>query len=210
MTSLDVFSDPTCPWCLIGKAQLERALVRRPHQALTIRWHPFQLNPDLPRGGMDRQAYLAAKFGGVSGAATELRQVAAAAAEADVEIDLDAITRTPNTLDAQRLIFWAEVEGVQSEVVDALFAAYFREGRDIGDVEVLSDVADAAGMDAALVSRLLRSDTDRDEIAKRDAAAREMGVTAVPTFIVAGQHAVPGAQPTDLWLKVFDEIAGQA
>lgn len=131
------------------------------------------------------------------------------AEKAGLTIHFDRITRTPNTLDAHRLIYWAGIEGVQTAAVSALFQAYFEEGRDIADHEVLADIADAIGMDASVVLRLLASDADRDEIRIRDAKAREMGVSSVPTFIVAGQHAVPGAQPPELWKKVIAEIKQQ-
>jgi len=208
MVRLDIFSDPVCPWCYIGKTRLDRALAERPDHPFEIAWRPFQLNPDMPAEGMDRQDYLATKFGGAEAAAEVYARVDAAAREAGLEIDFAAIPRTPNTLDAHRLIHWAEVEGAQDAVVNALFAAYFDDHRDIGDHEVLADIADAAGIDAGVVRRLLATDTDRDEVRGRDAAAREMGLSGVPTFIVAGQHAVPGAQPEDLWLKVIDELAG--
>jgi predicted DsbA family dithiol-disulfide isomerase len=117
--------------------------------------------------------------------------------------------RTPNTLDAHRLIHWAGIEGKQDAVVDALFNAYFVEARDIGDHEVLADVADSVGMDAAVVLKLLQSDADREDIRNRDSHSREMGVNSVPTYIVANQHAVPGAQPPELWAKVIAEIMSQ-
>jgi predicted DsbA family dithiol-disulfide isomerase len=117
--------------------------------------------------------------------------------------------RTPNTLDAHRLIHWAGIEEKQNDAAMALFAAYFTDGRDIGDAEVLSDIADDIGMDAAIIGKLLASDADTDDIRARDTQFREMGVTSVPTFIVAAQHAVPGAQDTDLWLSVMDEIIAQ-
>mgnify|MGYP006269786165 CR=1 FL=1 len=210
MTRLDIFSDPICPWCLIGKTHLDRALTTRPDHPFEIRWHPFQLKPDMPKGGMDRQTYLEDKFGGADGAAQTYGRIAETAAALGLDLDLDAITRTPDTTDAHRLIHWAEVEGVQDAVVDGLFTAYFREGRDIGRMEVLADIADTAGLDAAIVARLLITDEDIDEVRGRDAAAREMGITAAPTFIVAGQHAVPGAQDQALWEKVIAEIAGPA
>ena len=204
MVKLDILSDPICPWCYIGKAQLDAALAERPGHPFEIEWHPFQLNPDMPAGGMDRTAYLEAKFGG----STEVYdRIAEAAKAAGVEMDLDAIGCTPNTLDAHRLIHWAGIEGRQAAVVSALFAAYFREGRDIGDREVLADIADGAGMDAGVVSKLLASDADADDIRARDAHSREMGVTGVPCFIVGQRHAVPGAQPPQLWVRVIDEIA---
>ena len=205
---LDILSDPICPWCYIGKTFLDRALADRPAHPFTIEWHPFQLNPDMPREGMDRRAYLVSKFGEAT-ADKAYAQIAARAEAEGIEADFPAITRTPNTLDAHRLIHWAGLEGVQNQVVDALFRANFREGRDIGDPEVLCDIADSAGMDAALVARLLESDADVQAIRDRDAHSRSMGVNSVPTFIVAQQHAVPGAQPVELWLQVIDEISGQ-
>ena len=208
MVRLDIFSDPICPWCLIGKAELDRAL-ESAGNPFEIAWHPFRLNPDMPPEGMDRAAYLAAKFGDPTGGAP-YEEIRARAAASNVRLDLEAITRTPDTLDAQRLIHWAGIEGAQSFVVQRLFDAYFREGRDISDREVLADVADGAGIDAAVVLRLLDSDADREAILEREAAAREMGVTGVPTFIVGGRHAVPGAQPTALWVQVIEELTGGA
>ena len=209
MVTLDIFSDPICPWCYIGKTNLDRAIAERGHHPFTIRWQPFQLNPDMPPEGMDRRAYLEAKFGGKEGAVRAYAPVVEAAEKAGLEINFEAITRTPNTLDAHRLIHWSELEGVQFAVVDALFRAYFVEGRDIGDGEVLCDIADSCDMDAAVVGRLLASDADVEEIRARDAAARNMGVTAVPTFIVGQRHAVPGAQPPELWAQVMDDIDAQ-
>jgi predicted DsbA family dithiol-disulfide isomerase len=208
MVTLDIFSDPVCPWCLIGKAQLDRALEARPDHPFTIRWHPFQLNPDLPREGADRRAYLEAKFGGRDRAVQIYARVMEAAERAGVTINLDRIDRQPNTLDAHRLIHWAGIEGRQSLVKDALLRAYFRDGRDIGDHPTLAAIAGEAGMDAAAVARLLAGDADRDDIAARDADARKKGVRAVPTFVVDGRYVLEGAQPTDLWLKAIDEIAG--
>ena len=210
MVKLDILSDPICPWCYIGKAHLETALAARPDHPFAIEWHPFQLNPEMPAGGMDRRAYLEAKFGGRENAVRIYARVEEAATEAGLPIDIGAIARTPNTVDAHRLIHWAGIEGRQSAVVDALFAAYFTQGRDIGDAEVLADIADGAGMDASVVARLLASDADAEDIRARDAHSRKMGVNAVPTFIVAQRHAVPGAQPPEVWEKVIDEIAGMA
>ena len=205
---LDILSDPICPWCYIGKTLLDRALAERPGHPFVIEWHPFQLNPDMPREGMDRREYLVSKFGEET-ADKVYGQIAERAKAEGVAADFTQITRTPNTLNAHRLIHWAGLEQVQGKVVDALFTANFRDGRDIGDTEVLADIADSAGMDAAVVRRLLASDADEEAIRERDAHSRKMGVNSVPTFIVAQQHAVPGAQPVELWLQVIDEIMGQ-
>ena len=209
MIKLDILSDPICPWCMIGKARLDRALEARPVHPFRIEWHPFQLNPEMPPDGMDRRAYLEDKFGGKAAAAEAYARVEAAARESGIEIDWSTTARTPNTLDAHRLIHWAGLEGRQTPVVAALFRAYFREGRDIGDADTLADIADSAGMDAAVTRRLLMTDADRADIAARDAHARARGVTGVPTFIVAERHVVPGAQPPELWMQLIDEILEQ-
>ncbi|MDV4144157.1 DsbA family protein [Shimia sp. FJ5] len=209
MIKLDILSDPICPWCYIGKIRLEKALAEVKDHPFAIEWHPFQLNPDMPREGMDRRTYLEAKFGGKENAVKTYAEIDAHARQEGIEMDLAAIARTPNTLDAHRLIHWAGIEDKQGAVVDALFAAYFEQGRDIGDAEVLCDIADSAGLDGAVTARLLQTDEDVDLIRRRDAHSREMGVSSVPTFIVANQHAVPGAQPTDLWLKVIGELKEQ-
>ncbi|WP_306112868.1 MULTISPECIES: DsbA family protein [unclassified Roseovarius] len=210
MIKLDIISDPICPWCYIGKTLLDQALAERPDHPFVIEWHPFQLNPDMPAEGMDRRAYLEAKFGGKEGAVRAYAPVLERAEAAGLNIDFAAIKRTPNTIDAHRLLHWAGIEEKQDEMAMALFAAYFDEGRDIGDAEVLADVADSLGMDGAVVQRLLKSTSDLSDIRARDAQFREMGVTGVPTFIVGGQQAVPGCQPAELWLKVIDELTAKA
>ena len=203
---LDIMSDPICPWCYIGKAHLDRALTDHPDHPFVIEWHPFQLNPDMPAEGMDRRAYLEGKFGGKEGAVRAYAPVVEQAKAAGLTINFEAMKRTPNTLNAHRLIHWAGIEGRQTAAVSALFHAYFVEARDIGDAEVLADLADGIGMDASVVTRLLATDEDTDNIRKRDAHSRQMGVSAVPTFIVAGSHAVPGAQPPELWKRVISDL----
>ena len=210
MHKLDILSDPICPWCLIGKAHLDRALSARPDHPFEIEWHPFQLNPDMPAEGMDRREYLETKFGGRDNAVQVYSKIAEAAEAAGVEIDFEGIKRTPNTLDAHRMIHWAGLEGRQTAMVSSLFRAYFREGKDIGDHRVLLDIGAQVGLDRAMLERLLASDSDADDIRARDAHARERGVTGVPTFVVAQQHVVVGAQPPELWTQVIDELTAPA
>ncbi|RMA41405.1 DsbA family oxidoreductase [Rhodophyticola porphyridii] len=209
MIKLDILSDPICPWCYIGKAQLDRALEAAPAHPFTVEWHPFQLNPEMPAGGMDRRDYLEAKFGGRDGAIEVYSRIATHAEAAGLEINFDRISRTPNTLNAHRLIHWAGLEGRQTPMVAALFRAYFVEGKDIGDAESLVQIAESAGLEAAMVTRLLASDADSEDIRARDANARARGVTGVPTFIIANQHVLTGAQSPDLWSNVIDEISDQ-
>ena len=205
-SKLDIMSDPICPWCYIGKAHLDRALESEPDHPFAIEWHPFQLNPDMPAEGMDRRAYLEGKFGGKEGAVRAYAPVVEHAEKAGLKINFEAMQRTPNTLNAHRLIHWAGIEGRQTAAVSALFKAYFVDARDIGDAEVLADIADGIEMDASVVTRLLATDEDMEGIRKRDAHSREMGINSVPTFIVGGRHAVPGAQPPELWKQVLAEL----
>ena len=206
---LDIMSDPICPWCYIGKTHLDRALAAHPDHPFVIEWHPFQLNPDMPAHGMDRRAYLEGKFGGKEAAVRAYAPVAEHAEKAGLKIDFEGMTRTPNTLDAHRLIHWAGIEGKQTAAVSALFTSYFVEARDIGNPEVLADIADGIEMDASVVARLLGSEADRDDILARDTHSRKMGVASVPTFIVAGRHAVPGAQPPEMWTRVIRELSAR-
>ncbi len=209
MVKLDIISDPICPWCYIGKTNLDKALLAFPDHPFVMEWHPFQLNPDMPAGGMDRRAYLEGKFGGKDGAIKAYAPVVEHAAATGATINFEAMKVTPNTLDAHRLIHWAGIEQRQTFVVDLLFKAYFMDGRDIGSHDVLADIADTAEMDAAMVTRLLATDEDTKNIRDRDAHSRKMGVSSVPTFIIANQHAVPGAQPPEVWTNVIRDIMDQ-
>ena len=203
---LDIMSDPICPWCYIGKTHLDRALDAEPDHPFKIEWHPFQLNPDMPPEGMDRRAYLEGKFGGQEGAVRAYAPVVEQAEAAGLNINFEGMKRTPNTLNAHRLIHWAGIEQLQTEAVSALFQAYFEEARDIGDIDVLADLADDVGLDASVIRKLLQSDADIADLKERDAHARQMGVNSVPTFIVGQRHAVPGAQQPDLWAKVIADL----
>lgn len=206
MIRLDIFSDPVCPWCLIGKTHLDRALESRPDHPFRIEWHPFQLNPDMPPGGADQVDYLAARFGGREAAIQAMLQVAEHARQAGADIDMARVTRLPNTLDAHRLIHWAGIEGRQTPMVARLMRAHWRDGDDIGDPATLARLAGDVGMDAAAVARLLASDADADDIRARDRDARAKGVTAVPTFLIAQHYVVQGAQPVALWQQVIDDL----
>lgn len=207
MVTLDIFSDPVCPWCYIGKANLDRALADHPDHPFTIQWHPFQLNPDMPPEGMPKRTYLEDKFGGKARVDAIHERLREFARTAGVAMDPDTPQRIPNTLDAHRLIHWAGIEGVQAAVAAALMRAYWVDGRDIGDPETLAAIAGENGMDRDATLRLLQSDADADDIAARDADARQKGVTAVPTFLIARQYVVSGAQPPQMWAQVIADLA---
>ena len=206
LTTLDIISDPICPWCYIGKAKLDRALEAAPEHPFEVQWRPFQLNPDMPAEGMDRREYLEWKFGGREGALKVYGEIAKTAEATGLDIAFEKIKRTPNTLNAHRLIRWAQMEEKQTPVVSQLFKRYFREGQDISDIDVLVDVATTAGMDGDLVRRLLEGDSDLAETIAEDKKAREMGVQGVPCFIIGASYAVQGAQDTDTWANIIAEI----
>ena len=203
--TVDVVSDVVCPWCFIGKRHLETALAalqaREPGLAPAIRWHPFQLNPDIPPDGVDRRAYLDAKFGGAARADTIYARVRAAGEAAGLPLALDAIRRQPNTRDAHRLIAWAQGRDGGSDanaLVERLFRAYFTEGRDIGDRDELARLAVDAGIDAVAARELLDSSRLNAEIDAANERAHALGIGGVPFIIFDGKAAVSGAQPPDV------------
>jgi predicted DsbA family dithiol-disulfide isomerase len=204
---LDIFADPVCPWCFIGKARLDRALEQRPGHSVVRSWQPFELNPTMPAEGMSRAAYLQAKFGQDGAAKMHVQLLEIAEAEG-YDFHPERVTHQPNTRDAHRLLYWAGIEEAQEAVMEGLLSAHWREGRNIGDHATLGAIAEAAGMDRRMIQRLLASDADRDTIIAKEDYARERGITAVPSVIVANAHLVSGAQPTELWLKVIDELSG--
>ena len=206
MITLDIISDPICPWCYIGKTHLDTALQTSGYNPFDIMWRPFQLNPTMPPDGMDRRAYLEAKFG-PENATKFYAQIEKAAQDVGLNVRFDLIERTPNTFDAHRVIRWSRSTGQQSVLVHSLFVRYFEKGEDISDRDMLLDCAVAIGMDRDVVSGLFERDADRELLETEEASAREMGVSGVPTFIVANKHVVTGAQPPDLWGRVLEELA---
>lgn len=206
MVRLDIISDLVCPWCYIGKTNLDRALERHPDHPFAVEWHPFLLNPEMPRAGLPYADYLRMKFGSPERSAQILARVGEAAAQAGAEIRYERITREPDTTDAHRLIHWAGLEERQTPVVSALFRAHWRDGRDIGDAQTLADIAGEAGLDRAMIAHLLAGDADRQEVRDRSAHSRERGVSGVPTFVIDGQHVLSGAQPPEVWDDVIRQI----
>jgi predicted DsbA family dithiol-disulfide isomerase len=206
MIILDILSDPICPWCYIGKNNLDRVLAKEPINPFTIEWHPFQLNPEMPLAGMNRQDYLEQKFGGKQNAYRVYSRISSTAVKAGLNLELQLIKKTPNTLNAHRLIHWAGIEGLQNSVVSALFESYFVKGEDIGDLSTLVKIGASVGLDKDLISKLLKEDTELIEIKQRDANSRERGVTGVPTFIIANTHVLPGAQTEELWSSILLDI----
>lgn len=210
--TIDIVSDVMCPWCYIGKRRMETALASLGGEIpLDIRWRAYQLDPTLPKTGKDRRQYLEEKFGGPDGAKRAYQTVRDAGAEEKIPFDFEAIEVSANTLDAHRLIRWAGSQGAetQDKMVEILFRAYFEEGRNIGDDDVLVDVATEAGLDPAVVRKLLDDGADRKAVESDIEAARTMGVTGVPCFILAGKYAVVGAQSAETIVQAIREVAAQ-
>jgi predicted DsbA family dithiol-disulfide isomerase len=195
---IDVVSDVMCPWCYIGKRRLEAAAAANPDIALDVRWRPFQLDATIPDNGMDRQLYLERKFGGPEVVERVYGPVRAAGEAEAIPFAFDRIRRSPNTFNAHRLIRWAGEAGLQEEMVERLFRLYFLEGGDLTDLAVLTQAATQAGMEQVLVERLLAGDADKAEVRTEIEDYQRMGVTGVPTFIIAGRYAVVGAQPAEV------------
>lgn len=206
---IDIVSDVMCPWCFIGKRRLEKALAIANDVDVEVAWHPFQLDPTLPPGGKDRRVYLEEKFGGAENADRIYDRVRAAGAEEDIPFAFEKIERSPNTLDAHRLIRWAGIEGVQDAVVERLFNLYFIEGADLTKDETLKGAAKDAGMDPEMVGRLLASDADLAETEAEVVHAQAIGVQGVPTFILDGKYAVSGAQPAEILADAIRQVAAE-
>lgn len=213
---IDIVSDVVCPWCYVGKRRLEAALAtlraREPALDLDVRWHPFQLNPDLPQEGVDRRRYLEAKFGGAARAAQIYERVRAAGQASGLDLAFDRIERQPNTLDAHRLIAWAQHEAPvrAGALVEGLFHAYFVEGRFIGDPAELAALAADAGYDRESAARMLASDALRDEVAAADERARALGIEGVPFFVFDGRVAVSGAHEPATLLDAIAQARAHA
>ena len=202
---IDVISDSICPWCYIGKRHLERALALLDKQGLhfTVAWHPFQLNPDMPREGVERAQYRLAKFGSAERSRQLDERITETAATVGLEFHLDRLTRTPNTLDAHRLIRLAGQRGVQDGVVEALFEGYFCDGADIGNAEVLTRLGVEGGLERDEITAMLASDTGLKEVAAADRMARNAGIQGVPSFALQGHVLFSGAVPADEMAQAF-------
>ena len=204
---VDVLSDVICPWCYIGKRRLEKA-VGAFDGPVGVRWLPFQLNPAMPKEGVSRREYRTRKFGSWERSQELDARVVAVGQSEGIPFAFDRIERTPNTLDAHRLVWLAERQGVQDAVVEALFRAYFTEGRDISHRQTLLDVVAEAGLDRHEAEAVLNGDDGLDAIKDADALARRFGVDGVPFFIVNGRITLSGAQQPDAFIEAFRRVAG--
>ena len=207
--TIDVVSDVVCPWCYVGKKKLEGALAQFSDEEIEVHWRPFQLDPTIPPGGIDRKDYLTKKFG-ADRASTMHHRIEALGKEAGVKFAFEKIVRSPNTLDAHRVIRWAYAGGRQQQIVEKLFRLYFVEGRDIGDRDLLADVAAEAGLDRATVRAKLDTEDDASAVQSEIASAVRLGVNGVPFFIIDGKYGLSGAQPSDVIAEAVRKALSEA
>ena len=204
---VDVVSDVVCPWCYVGKRRLEAARRLLPDQQFAVFWRPFQLDPTIPKEGLPRKTYLERKFGNLERLAQTHAQLVEIGKAEGIPFAFDRITRSPNTLDAHRLIRWAQEAGKQTEMVERLFALYFTEGADIGSHEILLKAAVEIGLDGPIVTQLLKTGADLDPVIEEINAAGKMGISGVPTFIFASRFAISGAHPAETIKKAIEQTA---
>lgn len=206
---IDIISDVVCPWCYVAKRQLERALAQRPALQPEIRWFPYQLHPEAPAEGYPYRETIERKYGRQM-IDSMFARITEAGAAVGLELHLDRIARGANTLNAHRLIEWAREAGVENAMVEALFRAYFHDGRDVGDTETLAEIAGEVGLDATSVRARLAGADARDTILDRVRFSRDQGVTGVPFFSFDGKLSLSGAQGEETFLLVLDRVAARA
>jgi predicted DsbA family dithiol-disulfide isomerase len=205
--TIDVVSDVVCPWCYLGKSRLEQAIAAVPDIPVAVRFRPYSLDPSVPPEGEDRAAYIVRKFGSANALDAGHQRLEAMGREAGIDYHFDRITRSPNTLDAHRLVRWATEAGKGAEMVDRLFRAYFSEGRDVGDHNVLGALATDVGLDGAAIAARLATDDDKASVRAAIDEAYQIGVTGVPTFILGGKYGVVGAQSVEALTEAIRQVA---
>jgi predicted DsbA family dithiol-disulfide isomerase len=208
--SIEIVHDLVCPWCFLGVRRLRRTLRRRPDLLFDLSWRPFLLNPDMPRVGMARPDYVIRKFGGEDRARRLYASITEIGRVEGVQFRFDRIRRTPSSVDAHRLVRWAARFGRASETAEALFSAHFTDGLDIGDLEALVAIGHAVGLEAVAARRHLAGDEDVDVIHADNLRAHRLGINGVPCFVIAGQHAIAGAQEPEVIERLLDVAAVEA
>lgn len=205
---VDIVSDIVCPWCWLGARQFLAATKAVPF-AVTLRWHPYMLDSEIPAAGTPYKDYMKAKFGDSPSNKFKAMRAHLENAGPDLGIDFrfDDIPMRPNTLRAHRLMKWAQGQGKATEMAEALFKAFFTDHRDVGGIETLAVIAGEVGMDAALTRDLLQSERDADAVKSEIAYFANLGISGVPTFIYNRQYVVQGAQPTDTHIAHLQKVA---
>jgi predicted DsbA family dithiol-disulfide isomerase len=207
---IDVYSDVVCPWCYIGEKRLARALVDRPDLGVEVRWRPFQLQPGMPEGSVPWAEFSRQKFGGERGAEAAFSHVSAVGESDGIRFDFGRVASAPNTVDAHRIVLLAGNYGLQWELADALFRAYFTEGKNLNDHEELVVVAASVGLDAGEVREYLAGEAGASEVRSSQEEAASLGITGVPFYVFDGRYALYGAQPVGVFGEALDMVKAGA
>jgi predicted DsbA family dithiol-disulfide isomerase len=208
--TIEIYSDLICPWCYIGKRRMQAGLqLLGTEISPKIVWRPFQLNPEMPLGGMNRKAYRTKKFGSWERSMAMDAELAATGKSLGIEFNYDRVLVTPNTMAGHRLLWWAEQRESQDHLAEALFHAYFTDGRDVGRHSVLCEIAAEVGLPPAEASSFLESEGGKKEVEKQALEGLKLGLQGVPFFVVNGLPAVSGAQRPQTFLEAFQLALGQ-
>ncbi len=207
---IEIVHDLVCPWCFLGVRRLQRTLRRRPDLLFELTWRPFLLNPDMPRGGMSRPDYVIRKFGGEDRARRLYSSISEIGRAEGVSFSFERIRRTPSSVDAHRMVRWAARYGRAEAMVEALFSAHFTDGRDIGETAVLLAIAISCGLDPTAARAFLAGEQELDQVHADNLRAHRLGINGVPCFVVAGRHAIAGAQEPEVIERLLDVAAVEA
>ena len=201
---IEIFSDVVCPWCYIGKKRVDAVLGTPAGEGVTLRWRPYQLYPNMPPDGVDRARYLEARYGADADRARVPQRIEAEAADVGLKLDFSAIGKMPNTFQAHRLLELAATHGVQHDLAEVLFDYYFCSGRDVGDLVVLAEAAEAVGLDGVVTREYLSGSAGAEAVREQLARATEVGVSGVPCYLLAGRFALPGAQSPEVMAQFIE------
>jgi len=201
-----ILSDPICPWCYIGKKCFDEAIKQYESHYFSIQWLPFQLNPNMPKEGMDRKNYLIKKFGSEKKTIEVYTPIVNKFNENEIDFDLSKIQTTPNTFNANQLIYWGQLEGKGNAVVENLFKAYFLEGKNLGDINCLIEIGIKSGLTKKITTTVFENTKDIKIVQDIENKYRKAGVSGVPTFIINNDYVVPGAQSREFWQGVLKEL----
>ena len=206
MLSIEIFSDVVCPWCFIGKRRLDQVLSTEVGEGIELRWRPYQLYPNIPADGVDRREYLKRRYGAGADRARVPARISEEAQAEGIDLRFDLIERTPNTLLAHRLLEYAHDYGLQHVLSEALFEAYFCQGRDVGDIDTLAEIAGEAGLSSLDAKAFLLTDASLDEVQTQLQRAPDLGISGVPGYFLAGSFLLPGAQSVETMSQIISRV----
>jgi len=203
---VQIFADTICPWCFIGKRRFERALEKRGLEEVDISWEPYQLNPDMPPNGISRDNYMALKFGSIERVKRIEQRLTDLGIEEDIRFNFEEISSTPNTWMSHKLIQQASGSGVQSQVVELIYQAYFLLGKNIGNPKTLLDIGAKAGLEMSKMEFLSNHETKNERLNQADSELNQSNISGIPWFVINDSYAISGAQLPEVFVQIFDLV----